>query len=221
MLLSDPRTAIISLERHHGYPVVPGGSEVGLHPGFQLGAYARGCKPRSLYKVPTATYCAINKEGSFFNEVWLLDLPSRSWCQPELQGEGPSPRCWVSGVFCGRRGSSSSSSSPARMLVYGGGVWSFDPEECWGNDTPGTLWALEEASRGFSWEFPLHTALHWPCVRRFRTSAANRGGQKDEPGGRAGSANTPAWLAIFDGAVPNRFAKADLQLNKLWRSLLD
>lgn len=77
---------------------------------------------------------------SFFDELWFLDLQNLEWRQPVVSGEGPTPRVGVRGARCGDR-----------LLVYGGAKWEFDPR-CWGNDVPGTLWALFVENLRPHWE---------------------------------------------------------------------
>lgn len=74
----------------------------------------------------------------FFDELWRLDLTSLEWTQPSTSGQGPSPRVWLRGARCGET-----------LLLYGGAEWRFDLG-CWGNDTPGTVWALHVAD--LRWE---------------------------------------------------------------------
>eukprot|EP00933_Yihiella_yeosuensis_P045949 TRINITY_DN41389_c0_g1_i1.p1 TRINITY_DN41389_c0_g1~~TRINITY_DN41389_c0_g1_i1.p1 ORF type:complete len:526 (+),score=64.38 TRINITY_DN41389_c0_g1_i1:63-1640(+) len=89
--------------------------------------------------------------SEFFDELWVLNLQSLEWSRPELSGEGPSPRVWLRGARCGDV-----------LLVYGGAEWRFDPG-CWGNDTPGTVWALHvEALR---WERLALTGCLRPPLR--------------------------------------------------------
>eukprot|EP00929_Paragymnodinium_shiwhaense_P068259 TRINITY_DN34309_c0_g1_i2.p1 TRINITY_DN34309_c0_g1~~TRINITY_DN34309_c0_g1_i2.p1 ORF type:complete len:524 (-),score=60.93 TRINITY_DN34309_c0_g1_i2:537-2003(-) len=68
------------------------------------------------------------------DELWVLQEPQSdrpAWSLIRPGGEGPSERVWLSAVASSRS-----------LVVYGGGEWTFD-EDCWGNDSYGTVWVCD------------------------------------------------------------------------------